>query len=306
MLTKIEECQLCGSRNFLGLDGVIHRPDRRKASLNLREEDTGWYMCQQCSFLFQNPRLSKQYIEEWYAKSAYHMEAQAIEQGQIGHTLIQLARLELYLALNGINIGATRGATCLDYGCGIGGALNFMAERGNQVYGVELDRREVEFGRKHYQVKFVHSVDEIPPGTMFDFIFTHHCLEHVYDPNEFFAYASRTLKPGGVLLVSVPSWRYSNTMNFLNGFDISDNSMFDHVSLSGFMNKHGLFQFSHMYQNVDDWELVALGRKSARKNYYGLNHQETLAELYGTVAKRHAERLAEPGVPAGNPIIVRM
>jgi SAM-dependent methyltransferase len=304
MLHTLENCQLCGSREFLGLGGIILKPDKRKASLGLKDEDTAWYMCRTCSFLFQNPRLSRAYIEDWYARSDYH-EGREIVDGQVGHTLNQLARLELYLAMNGLNIGAVKGATCLDYGCGIGAALNFMAERGNQVWGVELDRREVEFGRKRYKVNFVHSVDEIPADTRFDFIFTHHCLEHVYDPNDFFAYASRTLKPGGLLMVSVPSWRYSNTMNFINGFDISDNSMFDHVSLAGFMNKHGLFQFSHMYQNADDWELVALGRKSQRKNHYGISFQESLDELYTKVAKRHAERLAEAG-PARDPIIVRM
>ncbi len=305
MLITLDKCQLCGSKDFLGLNGIVLKPDKRKANLNLRDEDTGWYMCQACSFIFQNPRLSRAYIEEYYARSDYH-EGREISEGQIGHTLIQLARLELFLAMNGINIGATRGATCLDYGCGIGAALNFMAERGNEVWGVELDRHEVEFGRKHYKIKFASTPDEIPKETRFDFIFTHHCLEHVFDPNDFFAYAARALKPGGILMATVPSWRYSNTMNFINGFDISDNSMFDHVSLSGFMNKHGLFQFSHMYQNNDDWELVTLARKSPRKNYYGINHQETLAELYSNVSKRHSERLGEPGVPARDSFIVRM
>ncbi|MBW8889347.1 MAG: class I SAM-dependent methyltransferase [Fibrobacteres bacterium] len=303
-LDTLETCQLCGGREFLGLNGIVFKPDPLKATFKLRDEDTGWHICRRCSFVFQNPRLNRGFVEEFYGRSDYHQGKEIVE-GQINHTLLSLARRELYLGLNGINIAATRNATCLDFGCGTGGALNFLAERGNEVWGVELDRREVEFGRKHYRINFVHNVKEIPEATRFDFIFTHHCLEHMYDPNDFFAYASRALKPGGLLMISLPTWRYSDTMKFINGFDISDNSMFDHVSLAGFLNKYGLFQFSHMYQNADDFELVALARKSPRKNHYVVNLEESLAELYGNVAKRHADRLAE-GTPAANPIIVRM
>lgn len=304
-LEKLDKCLLCGAGDFLGLEGIRIPSDGTKRSLDLGEDETSWYMCQRCSFMFQNPRLERNHMKEWYARSGFRHDSPEISQGQIGYSQIQLARFEPYLYMNGIKIADMRNATCLDYGCGIGGALNVLAERGNEVWGVELDRREVEFGRRHYKVKFVHGLDELPPDLRFDFIFSHHAMEHVFDPNEFLAHVSRILKPDGLLMIAVPTWRYANTMRMINGFSISDNSMFDHVSMAGFLNKHGMYQFSHLYQNIEDWELAVLARKSARKNYFSFSLEETLAELYVNPQKRDRERLAE-GAAGNEPIVVRM
>lgn len=306
MLFTLDKCQLCGSSHFLGLEKIRVKVDTRKASLNIPEDATSWFICQKCSFIFQNPRLEETFVKEWYARSAYHLDATEISQGQIGHTLNQFVRFEAYLYLNGIRIADLKGATCMDYGCGIGAALNVLAERGNDVWGVELDRREVDFGRKNYpKVNFVHAVEEMPPGLKFDFIFTHHCIEHVYDPNEFFSFAANHLKEGGIMLIVVPAWRNANTLRAYNGFSLSDNSMFDHVSMAGFLNKHGLYQISHLYQNSEDWEMAVIARKSAKKNLYAVAMQEIFAELYENIPLRDAERVRDGDGRHRDPIIVR-
>lgn len=305
-LERLDKCLLCGSGDFLGLDRIRIPSDGTKKTLNLGEDETSWYMCQRCSFIFQNPRLERNHMKDWYARSGFRHEDKEISQGQIGHNLNQLARFEAYLFMNGIRLMDLKGATCMDYGCGIGGALNVLAERGNEVWGVELDRREVEFGKRHFKTRFVHALEDIPADLRFDFIFSHHAVEHIFDPNEFLSHVSKVLKPGGVLMIIVPTWRYANTMQMINGFSISDNSMFDHVSMAGFLNKYGLFQFSHLYQNIGDWELAVLARKSARKNHFSFGLEETLAELYVNPQKRDRERVAEQAGGAGESIIVRM
>jgi SAM-dependent methyltransferase len=305
LLEKLDKCLLCGSGDFLGLDRIITPKDAFKETLGIKPDETSWYMCQKCSFMFQNPRLERNYMKDWYARSGFREDRKEIPQGQIGWNQIQLARFEAYLFLNGIKIADMKGATCLDFGCGLGGAMQFLSDRGNTVWGVELDRREVEFGKQHYKTKFVHSIEEIPPETRFDFIFSHHALEHIFDPNDFLAFASRMLKPGGTIMIVIPSWRFANTMNMVHGFALSDNSMFDHVSLGGFFNKHGLHMYSYLYQNNNDWEMAALGRKSSKKNYFSFGLEETLAELYQNAPKRHAERVAEEEGSKG-PLIVRM
>lgn len=308
MLESLEACQLCGAKKFLGLDGIIRKPDPRKAKLGLREDSTVFYCCLDCSFIFQNPRPSQKFVEDYYANSTYHTAInQDISEGQIGHSLISLARFDAFLQLNGIRLTDFRGKTCLDFGCGIGGALSFLANAGNDVYGVELDRREQEFGRRHYPaVKFLSSTGEIPANTRFDFIFSHHSLEHVFDPNEFLAYASRALGPDGTLMVVVPSWRWSTTKDYMSGFDISHNSMFDHISLAGFQNKYGLYVYSYMYHNSGDWEIITLARKSPARNHYSFTMDDILSELYENIGKRDADRKEMGSVRRPlDPIIVR-
>jgi SAM-dependent methyltransferase len=183
--------------------------------------------------------------------------------------------------------------------------MQFLADRGNEVWGVELDTREIEFGKRHYKTKFVKALEEIPADRRFDFVFTHHALEHVFDPNEFIGYLARALKPDGTAMIVVPGWRHADTLRAYNGFALSDNSMFDHVSLAGFLNKHGLYMFSYLYQNNEDWEMAVLARKSPRKNHFPVSSQEILAELYGMIQKRHDGRVNE-GQRSPDRVVVRM
>ena len=132
-LEKLDKCLLCGSQSFLGLEKIRIPSDGTKKNLGIGEDETSWYMCQKCSFMFQNPRLERNYMNEWYARSGFHHDTKEIEQGQIGYSLIQPARFEVFLYMNGIKIADLRNATCLDYGCGIGGALSVLAEHGNKV-----------------------------------------------------------------------------------------------------------------------------------------------------------------------------
>lgn len=288
MLQHLVTCQLCGSDKFVSLNGIIRKPDLRKADLKLSEDSTVWQCCIKCSFVFQNPRPSQKFVEDYYARSAYHTSInQEISQGQIGHSLNALVRFNAFLHLNGIRLSDFRGKTCLDFGCGIGSALNILAEAGNTVYGCELDRREQDFARANYpSIKMISTVQDVPPGIKFDFIFSHHSLEHVFDPNEFLAFASRSLAPDGTLMIVVPSWRGSPSLHYMSGFDLAHNSMFDHISLAGFMNKHGMYVYSYLYQNSGDWEVVTLSRRSPMRNHWPFSMDEVLAEFYENIPLR--------------------
>lgn len=291
MLTHLQACQLCGGSQFIGLD-VGYKQDPfvpKEVAATL-----GWTMCTQCSFLFQNPRRSREKQEEYYADSEYRNTTPTpIPEGCILYSPHQMARFAYWFAVSGIDLRAVSGWTCLDFGCGIGGALDFLAGQGNDVYGVELDRILSEFGNSHFRTKIKPRVSDLPPGLMFDLIWTHHSLEHVYDPNEFFAFARERLKPGGLLINVIPTWRYSNTSETLREFNSSHNCMYDHVSFAGFLNKHDFFMESHLYHNQapeGDWELCAVARKSQRRNYFSFTIQETLSELFAHIPKREAER----------------
>jgi SAM-dependent methyltransferase len=295
MTTRLQECQLCGSRTLLGLD-LIPNDDEYLSKAEL--DKLGWTMCSQCSFLFQNPRRSRAEQEEYYGDSSYRSNGPTpISEGYVRSAPHQFARFAYWLAVCGIDLRAMVNWTCLDYGCGIGGALHFLIGQGNDVHGVELDRTLAAFGNANFKTQIKPRVEDLPRHLMFDMIFNHHSLEHVYDPNDFFAFARDRLKPGGVIVNVVPTWRYSNTTESLREFNSSHNCMYDHVSFSGFLNKYGFFMESHLYQNQaadGDWELCAIARKSTRKNYFEFDAKETWKELFTNIPKREAER-KDPG-----------
>jgi SAM-dependent methyltransferase len=291
MMTKLHECQLCGNGNLLGLD-LLPKNDPYVSAADA--EQLRWSMCPNCSFLFQNPRRSRYDQEEYYGDSGYRKNGPTpVEEGYVRYAPHQLARFVYWLAVCGIDLQTATNWTCLDYGCGIGGALHFLMRQGNQVHGVELDRTLAAFGNANFGTNIKPRVEDLPRDLMFDMIFTHHSLEHVYDPNDYFSFARDRLKPGGVLINVIPTWRYSNTSESLREFNSSHNCMYDHVSFSGFLNKYGFFMESHLYQNQapdGDWELCAIARKSARKNRFEFTVQETMAELFTNIPRREAER----------------
>lgn len=117
------------------------------------------------------------------------------------------------------------GARVLDVGCGSGYGSAFLASHGaQQVYGVDVSAKAVEFCRDHFSARnleFSHmpaeSLTGFPPRS-FDFIFTSNTLEHVPGVAGFLQSAWSLLKPDGKLLIAVPpitndQLLYLNLMN---------------------------------------------------------------------------------------------
>lgn len=99
------------------------------------------------------------------------------------------------------------GAKILDLGCGSGAWLAFLQERGFEVYGLDPSPAAVDAAQKRGLARVTLGfLDEgrLPEKT-FDMITAIHCLEHVEHPRKFLREASRLLKPGGWLGVSIPN-----------------------------------------------------------------------------------------------------
>ena len=96
----------------------------------------------------------------------------------------------------------------LDVGCGRGLLLKEFRRRGWQVQGTELSEHSARYPREILDLPVeTGSLETIRfPANHFDVITLWHVLEHVSDPQALLTEANRILKPGGVLLVSVPNF----------------------------------------------------------------------------------------------------
>lgn len=100
-----------------------------------------------------------------------------------------------------------RGGTVLDFGCGTGVLFEASLTRADRVIGVDLvldAARHWVAKRKLDKVTLVSDVAEIPSASV-DLIVAAEVLEHIDDPTETLAFFRRVLKPGGSLLVSLPT-----------------------------------------------------------------------------------------------------
>ncbi len=100
----------------------------------------------------------------------------------------------------------TRGKKILEIGCGEGTLLQLVRE-GNEVQGVDISQTGVERCRQK-GIPCIHadaSNEPLPfPNDTFDVAITLETIEHVENPHRMIWEIKRLLKPGGILLISVP------------------------------------------------------------------------------------------------------
>lgn len=107
------------------------------------------------------------------------------------------------------------GSSWVDAGCGTGTLSRLLAERGCMVLGVDAAIEMVEVagqltqrGEKSVQLKFerVETIARLPVASnSCDGVLCSSVLEYVPDVDECLKEFSRVLRPGGLLLVSVPN-----------------------------------------------------------------------------------------------------
>jgi SAM-dependent methyltransferase len=168
--------------------------------------------CLRCGRLLLDPKpepeaLAKAYDDEYYGAGARKF----LRPVEAGLDWFRAARARRVDALTPVPSDGRR-RRALDIGCGDGGFLAALAERGWECHGTELspvtaqraaDRTglEIRAGRLDSSA--------FAPGSL-DAVSIWHVLEHLDDPDRVLRECARWLAPGGVLLVAVPnvaSWQ---------------------------------------------------------------------------------------------------
>lgn len=96
--------------------------------------------------------------------------------------------------------------TLLDIGCGKAEFISEMKSRGWKATGIDIDPRAEAFGKaKGQDVRRCSLEDTSYPDNYFDVITLWNVLEHLRRPDWTMKECARILKPGGLLVVSVPN-----------------------------------------------------------------------------------------------------
>jgi 2-polyprenyl-3-methyl-5-hydroxy-6-metoxy-1,4-benzoquinol methylase len=134
------------------------------------------------------------------------------------------------------------GLRVLDLGCR-DGALSRSYLDGNEVVGIDADREALaEAERLGIEVHWGDVEEPLPWGNAsFDAVVIGELLEHTREPQSVVAEAKRVLRPGGMLVGSVPNgYRLKNRLRFLVGRSLEDDPtalhLFDPARIRGFLD----------------------------------------------------------------------
>jgi SAM-dependent methyltransferase len=185
-------CPLCASpeheRLFIARDRLVGLPGEFPV-----------VRCNDCGFVFLNPRPVAQALSAYYPDSYYPIDETSETPEAITVARGLLRRIE--------RARPGRRLRILDAGCGTGLFLKFARDAGHDVHGVELSESAVAYGRHVYGLPLetgtIESADL--PNAAFDVVTMWHVLEHMVDPVEALRVVERVLKPGGLLLFGVPN-----------------------------------------------------------------------------------------------------
>lgn len=118
----------------------------------------------------------------------------------------------------------TKNCKILDIGCGRGqfyDVLKNISSLPVRYTGLYADTEEIKTCiQKGYDVRFCDVTKEVFPfeNSYFDIIFCGEILEHIENPNNLFKEMERTLKSGGILILTTPNYAsLRNRLMFLVG-----------------------------------------------------------------------------------------
>jgi len=99
------------------------------------------------------------------------------------------------------------GSRVLDAGCGVGFFLKRLVENHFNAIGCDISESAIKLAsEKNKVLVYQCSIEKLPfESSSFDIIFAFDVIEHLKSPELFFKEARRTLKLGGVLILSTPN-----------------------------------------------------------------------------------------------------
>ncbi len=105
-------------------------------------------------------------------------------------------------------LSIVEGKSILDVGCGAGRLSKFLFEKGYYVTVIDSDDKAIEIAKNKGIVGFVANISSWVTDAKFDCVVAADVLEHIDDDRFAIRRIYAMLKPGGCLIVNVPSYKF--------------------------------------------------------------------------------------------------
>ena len=206
-MIEIKNCQICNSTNFSKIT--------KTRDFSTSSEEFVIVKCQDCKFLFTNPRVKEENIGEYYKSDKYISHTNS-DKG-LFNFLYQTVRKYAIKTKTKLLLNSIDTTKHLDIGCGTGEFLNSCKQTNIECVGVEPSEIARTKAIKNYNID-VRSDTNLNQFSedKFDSVSMWHVLEHVYDLNKTIENLNRIIRKDGVLIVALPNHKSFDAKNYKN------------------------------------------------------------------------------------------
>lgn len=192
----LKNCPICKSKNFINF--------YKCKDYILSKEVFNIVKCNECNFLFTNPRPDEKNIKKYYKSDDYisHSRTKKGIINKLYHIVRKITLKQKYkIVREYVNNGKL-----LDFGCGTGEFLNYCKRRKIDCIGIEQDKDARDYAIKKYniEVKDTNSF-LIMQKKIFSCITLWHVLEHIHNLEEYINKFNTILLNNACLIIAVPN-----------------------------------------------------------------------------------------------------
>lgn len=188
-------CDLCGA----DAPAVLFTRDDRYTG-----QDFKFVTCSQCGLIYLHSRPTQDELAQYYPSNyeAYYLIDNNKADSSSWHMRRALNRqlrfVEQHIPYKGL---------LLDVGCATGNFMKIALDSGWQVRGIEPIEKAAKIAREHYHLDVIATTLDLAPieGKSFDVITMWDVLEHLPHPKSTLYKCQELLKPGGLLVFSIPN-----------------------------------------------------------------------------------------------------
>ncbi|MEI6122343.1 MAG: class I SAM-dependent methyltransferase [Bacteroidota bacterium] len=213
-MEQIETCEICGKNSFSKyLDSQDYFLTQEKFTI---------VKCNNCQFLFVNPRPTETEIRKYYQSKEYISHSNS-KKGLINQ-IYQFVRKRNNIKKFNLIQKYKQFGTILDIGCATGEFLNYFKKNGWKVVGLEPNEHARNFAKTKYGLnifpeRFLYEKHK----EKFDVITMWHVLEHIHFLSQRIEQVKNNLRQGGVLIIAVPNVESKDSKiygKFWAGYDL--------------------------------------------------------------------------------------
>lgn len=166
--------------------------------------------CKQCGLISLHPYPSDDEITEMYSDEYFTVEDIQTHHYQVDY-LTAVENADYTERIGSLKKHLPPKAHILEVGCATGDLLYALKQEGYFVTGVEISEFAARVARDKYNLDIIVSpfeeglIGNLLQESHYDLVLMGDVLEHLKNPTEAMRYSLRLLKPGGILMVHVPS-----------------------------------------------------------------------------------------------------